>query len=155
MHAGGDVLSALFAALVGGMEVGQAAEKVQFFQRAKAAAAPVFSVIARQPLINNSRAVPGAAPPAGQCQGRLELRGVRFAYPARPDSIVLKHFSLEVEPGKTVALVGESGSGKSTIVGLLERFYDPQQGQVLPPPPCPAGPLLLVGPYAQSLRTAL
>ena len=115
--------------------MGQAAEKVQFFQRAKAAAAPVFAVIARQPLVNDSGAGPGGAPPAGQCQGRLELRGVRFAYPARPDSIVLKHFCLEVAPGQTVALVGESGSGKSTIVGLLERFYDPQQGQVLQP--CP------------------
>ena len=128
-------MAALFAALVGGAELGQAAGKIKFFQRGKAAAAQIFAVIDRQPLINDSGAVPGAAPPAGQCQGRLELRGVRFAYPARPDSIVLKHFSLEVEPGKTVALVGESGSGKSTIVGLLERFYDPQQGQV-PLYPC-------------------
>ena len=65
-----------------------------------------------------------------QCEGNVELVNVRFAYPARPESIVLKHFSLQVPTGKTVALVGESGSGKSTIVGLLERFYDPQQGQV-------------------------
>ena len=49
-------MSALFAALVGGMQVGLAAENVQFFQRGKAAAAQVFAVIARQPLINDSQA---------------------------------------------------------------------------------------------------
>jgi ABC-type multidrug transport system fused ATPase/permease subunit len=51
-------------------------------------------------------------------------------YPRRPDVPILKNFSLKVEPGATVALVGESGSGKSTIIKLLERFYDPVVGDV-------------------------
>jgi len=42
---------------------------------------------------------------------------------------VFRHFSLRVECGRTVALVGESGSGKSTVIGLIERFYDPLAGQ--------------------------
>ena len=43
---------------------------------------------------------------------------------------MFRHFSLHVECGRTVALVGESGSGKSTVIGLIERFYDPLAGQV-------------------------
>ena len=63
-------------------------------------------------------------------QPALEFRDVHFTYPSR-DVPVFKGFSLAIQPGETVALVGSSGSGKSTIIGLLERFYDPQQGQVL------------------------
>ena len=61
---------------------------------------------------------------------RVELRGVEFAYPARPDVQVYKGVDLTVEAGQTVALVGPSGSGKSTAVQLLERFYDPSAGAV-------------------------
>jgi ATP-binding cassette, subfamily B (MDR/TAP), member 1 len=64
-------------------------------------------------------------------QGSVELRNVTFAYPTRPDVPVFKNFSLRVAPGKVTALVGESGSGKSTIVNLVERFYDVSEGQVL------------------------
>ena len=60
--------------------------------------------------------------------GRVEMRGVDFAYPSRPDVPILRGFSLSVPAGKTIALVGSSGSGKSTVVSLIERFYDPSAG---------------------------
>ena len=63
--------------------------------------------------------------------GRLELRNVTFSYPARPNTIVLRDFSLQVNPGEVVALVGPSGGGKSSIVKLLERQYLPSTGSVL------------------------
>ncbi|CAL5059839.1 unnamed protein product [Urochloa decumbens] len=62
--------------------------------------------------------------------GEVSIRRVDFAYPLRPDVLIFKGFSLSIQPGKSIALVGQSGSGKSTIIGLIERFYDPISGIV-------------------------
>ncbi|KUI71474.1 Leptomycin B resistance protein pmd1 [Cytospora mali] len=64
------------------------------------------------------------------CKGLIELHGVSFSYENRPDSLALRDVSLKVQPQQTVALVGHSGCGKSTIISLLERFIDPDQGKV-------------------------
>ena len=73
----------------------------------------------------------GLAPPgAGAVRASISFCNVTFAYPSRPDLPVLKNFSLEIGEGQTVALVGESGSGKSTVVQLLQRFYDVTSGEV-------------------------
>ena len=63
-------------------------------------------------------------------RGSLSFRNVTFRYPARPETAALKDFTLEIEPGETIAIVGPSGAGKSTIFQLVERFYDPQAGTV-------------------------
>lgn len=63
-------------------------------------------------------------------RGSLSFRNVTFRYPARPEAAALKDFTLEIEPGETVAIVGPSGAGKSTIFQLVERFYDPQGGTI-------------------------
>jgi ATP-binding cassette subfamily B protein len=63
-------------------------------------------------------------------RGSLSFRNVTFRYPTRPETAALADFTLEVEPGETVAIVGPSGAGKSTIFQLTERFYDPQAGTI-------------------------
>ena len=70
----------------------------------------------------------GAQPKQGGAS--VELRNVSFRYPARPEVQVFTKFSLKVDPGRSLALVGQSGSGKSTVISLIERFYDVEGGQV-------------------------
>lgn len=63
--------------------------------------------------------------------GEVEFKHVKFAYPSRPESIIFKDFCARIPAGRTVALVGGSGSGKSTVISLLQRFYDPLGGEIL------------------------
>lgn len=72
-----------------------------------------------------------AAAPRTRFRGDIEMRGVEFAYPTRPDAVVLRDFSLKAAAGQRIALVGPSGSGKSTTVSLLYRFYEPSKGDIL------------------------
>ena len=66
---------------------------------------------------------------AANIKGKIELKHVYFAYPTRPEQVILKDVSLTILPGQQVALVGYSGSGKSTIIQLLTRFYDIEEGK--------------------------
>lgn len=61
----------------------------------------------------------------------IEFKNVTFNYPSRPNSPALKNINLQIQKGKVVALVGPSGAGKTTLFELLQRFYDPQQGQII------------------------
>lgn len=63
-------------------------------------------------------------------KGEIRFENVSFAYPARPDALALDGVTLDIKPGETVAFVGPSGAGKTTIVQILQRFFDPDQGQI-------------------------
>jgi ATP-binding cassette subfamily B (MDR/TAP) protein 1 len=91
------------------------------------AVASVFAVLDRETEIDPDN--PQGYKPE-KLKGEVDIRGVDFAYPSRPDVIIFKGFTLSIQPGKSTALVGQSGSGKSTIIGLIERFYDPIRGSV-------------------------
>ncbi|MGZ9897512.1 ABC transporter transmembrane domain-containing protein [Shewanella gaetbuli] len=64
-------------------------------------------------------------------QGKINVRELVFAYPSSPDTNVIEHLSMAIQPGERVALVGPSGAGKSTLFELLLRFYQPKSGQVM------------------------
>lgn len=97
------------------------------FAQGTVAASRVFYIIDRIPEIDpyNSE-----GRKLSSARGRIELKNVSFAYPSRPDSLILNSINLVFPSSKTLALVGASGGGKSTIFALIERFYDPIEGIV-------------------------
>lgn len=108
--------------------LGQASPSLKAFAAGQAAAYKMFETINRNPEIDTYST---SGKKLDDIRGDIEFRDVYFSYPARPNEQIFKGFSLFIQSGMTVALVGESGSGKSTVISLIERFYDPQAGQVL------------------------
>lgn len=89
--------------------------------KAISASALLLTVIKREPAIRFK-----GGKRLEKIDGLIEFKDVSFKYPARPKITVLKNFNLRIEPGQSIAIVGQSGSGKSTIVGLLEKWYEPE-----------------------------
>ncbi|KAI3962396.1 hypothetical protein MKW92_020817 [Papaver armeniacum] len=128
-YTGGDVINVIVAVLTGSMSLGQATPYLGAFAAGKAAAYKMFETINRKPEIDAYDISKGRT--LDGIQGDIELRNVCFTYPARPDEQIFNCLCLRIPNGTTNALVGQSGSGKSTVISLIERFYDPQAGEVL------------------------
>ncbi|KAI9255706.1 putative ABC transporter protein, partial [Phascolomyces articulosus] len=125
---GWKIMVAFFTMILGAMSLLQLPTHISKISTATAAAYKIFETIDRVPDIDPD-STEGLVPP--KVLGNIEFRNVQFQYPTRPDIPILKNLNLEIKPGMTVAFVGPSGSGKSTTIQLLQRFYDPAQGQVL------------------------
>ncbi|GKU96078.1 hypothetical protein SLEP1_g9358 [Rubroshorea leprosula] len=95
--------------------------------KTSSAAASVFALLDRKSKIDSSD---DSGITIEKFKGEIEMRNVSFKYPTRPDVQIFRDLCLTIHSGKTVALVGESGSGKSTVISLLQRFYDPNSGQI-------------------------
>jgi ATP-binding cassette subfamily B (MDR/TAP) protein 1 len=127
-YTGGAVINVIIIVVAGSMSLGQTSPCVTAFAAGQAAAYKMFETIKRKPLID-AYDVNGKV--LEDIRGDIELKDVHFSYPARPDEEIFDGFSLFIPSGATAALVGESGSGKSTVISLIERFYDPKSGAVL------------------------
>ncbi|KAF1346480.1 multidrug resistance protein 1, 2, 3 [Delphinella strobiligena] len=124
----GDVITIMMSIMIGAFSLGNVAPNLQAFTTSVAAANKIFATIDRvSPLDPKSETGSTLA----SVEGTIELRNIRHIYPSRPEVVVMEDVNLIIPAGKTTALVGASGSGKSTIVGLVERFYDPVGGTVL------------------------
>ncbi|MCF2856720.1 ATP-binding cassette domain-containing protein [Pseudoalteromonas sp. SMS1] len=124
---GGELGAFIFYAIMVAMSVATIAEVYGELQRAAGAASRLLELLKIKSLIQNV-AKPSALKP--NSEPAIVFKNVDFYYPSRPDSAALKAINLNIEQGKIIALVGPSGAGKTTLFELLQRFYDPQSGQI-------------------------
>ncbi|WP_175645517.1 ABC transporter transmembrane domain-containing protein [Pseudomonas sp. KK4] len=125
----GELAAFVFYSLIVGSAFGTLSEVIGELQRAAGAAERIAELLRAENII-----VPPASDLAtlpARVQGNLQLQGVRFSYPSRPESYAVDGLDLTVRAGETLALVGPSGAGKSTVYDLLLRFYDPAEGRIL------------------------
>eukprot|EP00386_Alphamonas_edax_P014233 GDKI01043790.1.p1 GENE.GDKI01043790.1~~GDKI01043790.1.p1 ORF type:complete len:1433 (+),score=480.23 GDKI01043790.1:114-4412(+) len=125
---GGDLLTVFMCVLMSSFALGAAAPALSAYSKARSAAGRVYELIDRKSPID-PYSTEGTIPK--EIHGKIEFKNIDFAFPSRKEKQIFKNMSLTVEAGQTVALVGASGCGKSTTVSLFERFYDPDNGQVL------------------------
>ncbi|CAH1397295.1 unnamed protein product [Nezara viridula] len=121
-----DIYRVLFALILASTNLGTTTLFFQDFGKAKLAVTQVVKLMTTGSSLPKSDE--GERP---EIKGNIQFKDVVFSYPARGHTQVLTGFSLEVTQGRTVALVGGSGSGKSTVIALLERFYNPNKGHIL------------------------
>ncbi len=123
----GTLAQFVLLAIVTGGSVANLNETWGDVQKAAGAMSRIDELLHSEPEI---KAPPQAAILPEPARGHIRFDKVRFTYPSRPDQVVLDGFSLEIQPGETVALVGPSGAGKSTVFKLLLRYYDFHTGTI-------------------------
>lgn len=121
------VLTVAMAVMIGSFSLGNVTPNIQAFVTGLGAAAKIFTTIDRMSALDSSST---EGDKLENVAGEIRLENVKMVYPSRPEVTVMDNVTLAIPAGKTTALVGASGSGKSTIIGLVERFYEPVQGKV-------------------------
>jgi ABC-type multidrug transport system fused ATPase/permease subunit len=125
-----DFLKSMFCIIFAGIGLGQAQQYVGDMESAKKALLNIFNTLDTESKIDPLAPKPEAKD-ADNIKGKIEFRNVYFSYPSKKDVVVLKDLSFKIEAGQSIAFVGKSGCGKSSIIQLLERFYDVDQGEIL------------------------
>ncbi|CAO2197791.1 unnamed protein product [Urochloa humidicola] len=125
----GDVFKTFFVLVSTGKLIADAGSMTSDLAKGANAVASVFEVLDRKSISPQNSQVE-KEDQKKKIQGRIELKKVDFSYPTRPECLILQDFSLDVKAGTSVGLVGRSGCGKSTIIGLIQRFYDVDRGAV-------------------------
>ena len=120
------VMKSFMVLIVAALAMGETLALVPDLLKGNQMAASVFEIMDRK-----SQVVGDVGEELTNVEGTIELRGVHFSYPSRPDVVIFKDFDLKVRSGKSMALVGQSGSGKSSVLALILRFYDPTAGKVM------------------------
>ena len=126
MSVGALVQFVIYAIMVAGA-VGALSEIWSELQRAAGATERLVELLSAEDSVLDP-AQPGAL--ARPVRGEIGFENVTFHYPSRPDASALTGFDLRIKAGETVALVGPSGAGKTTVIQLIQRFYDPEAGRV-------------------------
>lgn len=125
----GDVFKTFFILVSTGRVIADAGSMTSDLAKGSGAVQSIFSILDRKSLIPGTYNVTEGTQ-TKKISGGIDMRRVDFAYPNRPEILVLNGFCLEVKPGTSIGLVGRSGCGKSTVIGLIQRFYDVTGGSV-------------------------
>ena len=123
----GGVMKSLMLMITATFCLGQSSTFFRELAEAKAVASAIFSIIKRKPRISLNKQDKKVV---DKFVGEIKLENVFFNYPQRPDAKILTGLSLNIPSGKTIALCGSSGCGKSTVIQLLQRFYEPLSGSI-------------------------
>jgi ATP-binding cassette subfamily B (MDR/TAP) protein 1 len=123
-----NIITVFFTLLTSFQCIGMINSPMNAITKGRVSAATIFAILDQKPGIKQKD--PKKITPES-LKGDIEFRNVKFNYPSRPKVKVLDGINLKIPQGKKIALVGHTGCGKSTIIQLIERFYDPDQGQVL------------------------
>ena len=126
-----DMNSAMNCVMTMSQGISQGLVGVSEYTKAKKAFSSVFSTMDTKTLIDPSEEGNKGKITPENLKGKIEFKNVTFAYPTRPDQKILRDISLTIPEGHSAALVGYSGCGKSTIIQLIERYYDADKGEVL------------------------
>ena len=126
-----DMNSAMNCVMTMSQGISQGLVGVSEYTKAKKAFSSVFRTMDTKTLIDPSEEGNKGKITPENLKGKIEFKNVTFAYPTRPDQKILRDISLTIPEGHSAALVGYSGCGKSTIIQLIERYYDVYKGEVL------------------------
>jgi len=126
-----DEMKVLMVVILSASIAGRVSAIAPNYTRSIGAFTHVLEIIDRKPKID-SRSVEGCTKSKGELKGNVLIKGLQFTYPSRPSIVVLRmgDDAIEIPEGKVCGIVGGSGCGKSTILGLIPRWYDPQQGTI-------------------------
>ena len=120
----GDILAIFFGVITGIFAFAQIGPIAKSIQAGRNAISMIFKITSEN-MIETSGNL------KSDFKGEIQFKNVSFAYPSKPDIMVLKNLNLNIKTGQKVALVGPSGCGKSTVIQLLQRYYDPVEGEIL------------------------
>ncbi|CAH8580766.1 unnamed protein product [Heterobilharzia americana] len=123
----GSVILVFLNVIIGSLFLGSALPNFRYFHLAKASAQDIFHIIERKRSVDKA----SSGKQLDDFSGKITFNNVTFSYPSRCEKVVLKNLNLTLESKQTTAFIGPSGCGKTTITQLIERFYNPDSGQIL------------------------